>query len=154
MSRAFFFLAHRTTGAKLSSRDYQCLKEGLRVSEETKEKLSLAFLGKKRKPFTAETKKKMSEARLGIRYTIETRKKMSESAKSRQYKLNHTDEAKAKMSAAAKIREAKKKENGWVISNETRAKLSAASSARVVTTETRAKLAKAARERHALKKAV
>lgn len=52
--------------------------KGVPMSKEQKEKLSLAKKGKKRKPHTAETKKKISEAQKGKVIKEETRRKLSE----------------------------------------------------------------------------
>ena len=49
---------------------------GWNHSEETKRKIGLAHKDKKRKPFTEETRKKMSKARLGIKYSKETIEKI------------------------------------------------------------------------------
>lgn len=54
------------------------LNKGIKRSEETKRKMSLASKGK---PKSEEHKKKMSEYRKGRKASIETRKKMSETAK-------------------------------------------------------------------------
>lgn len=74
------------------------------------EHISLHHKGKKRKPFTEETRRKMSEAHkgqlswnIGKHHSDETRRKMSEAKK------NITDETRRKMSEAAKRREARKR---------------------------------------------
>ena len=51
-------------------------KLGVKFSKEHKEKLSLAKLGRKRKPFTDETKEKMRLAKLGKK---RNKKKMEDS---------------------------------------------------------------------------
>lgn len=50
---------------------------GKKHSEESKKKMSLAKLGKKMKPFSAETRARMSAARTGARHSEETKAKMS-----------------------------------------------------------------------------
>jgi hypothetical protein len=126
-ARAFFFMSHRTNSkSKLSSKSYEALKEGMSVSDITKQKLSNAFKGKKRPPFTAETKAKMSAVRIGIEFSNETKAKMSESAKQR-VRCLHSLESKEKMKIAAKARELAKKAAGYIVSEETRQKLSIAS---------------------------
>ena len=74
------------------------------------EHISLHMKGKKRKPFTEETRRKMSESHkgqlswnIGKHHSDETRRKMSEAKK------NITDETRRKMSEAAKRREARKR---------------------------------------------
>ena len=54
---------------------------GKTLSAETKKKMSEVRKGKKRKPFSAEWKKNISEAKTGVKHSDETRKKMSESQK-------------------------------------------------------------------------
>ena len=49
---------------------------GLPISDETKRRMSLASMGRKRKPFSAETRRRMSEARLGKPVSLETREKL------------------------------------------------------------------------------
>jgi hypothetical protein len=122
MTRAFQLLSNRF-GHRINSWDYKAFKEGMKTSDETKLKLSKAFLGRGRAPFTKETKLKMSNARLGMIFSEETKAKMAESARKRK-RIKHTDETKKKMSQAAKIREDEKKRNGYVVPIETRIKLS------------------------------
>jgi len=59
-------------------------KIGRKVSEETRQKMSLAFKGKPRdwRP-SEEIRKKMSEARKGIKLSLETRMKIGEAGKGR-----------------------------------------------------------------------
>jgi hypothetical protein len=54
----------------------------------------------------------------------------------------HTKESKQKMSIAGKIREAKKKENGYVVSEETRQKISKSNKGRICSEETKKKISK------------
>ena len=53
------------------------------MSEEHKRKISDALKGKKRQPFTDETRRRMSEAAKGKTMTDESRRKMSEAQKGR-----------------------------------------------------------------------
>lgn len=68
--------------AKRLAREAQ---KGLEVSEETRKKISEALTGKKRKPFSEEHKRRLSEASArsskGRKFSEESRKKMSESRK-------------------------------------------------------------------------
>lgn len=148
-ARGFFFVSHRAKSReKISSRVYKELKEGMSMSDDTKAKLSIAFKGRKRLAFTAETKAKISLARTGIVFSTETKAKMSQSAKTRKSRVC-TEESRQKMREASIKREAQKKEAGYVISEETRVKLSLASKGREVSSETRAKLSNAAMKQHA-----
>ncbi len=61
MSRAFWYLAHKDKG-KITSRQYDVLKNSLYCSEETKQILRAQRLGV---PRSEETKRKMSEAAKG-----------------------------------------------------------------------------------------
>ena len=72
---------------------YRPIESYVPHTEETKRKMSEAKLGKKR---TEETKRKISEARLGRRYTEETKRKMSEATSGQK----HTEETKRKISEA------------------------------------------------------
>lgn len=58
--------------------------KGKHHSDETRQKMSEAKKGRKLRPFTAETRRKMSEAHKGKHLSEETRQKMSE-AKKRRY---------------------------------------------------------------------
>lgn len=106
MTRAFQFLSNRN-GRKIKSRDYAIFKEGMTHSVETKRRLSAALTGKKRAPFTEETKSKMRKPK-----SEETRLKMckpkSDETKIRMRKPK-SEETRAKMSKASKLREAKKR---------------------------------------------
>ena len=67
------------------------IKKGIKLSDETKEKISKSHIGKKRTPFSEETKLKMKESaklrnikppsRLGMKHNQETKIKMSNSHK-------------------------------------------------------------------------
>lgn len=59
---------------RIKQRAAQC---GKKLSEETKQKISEAKRGKKRKPHSEETKQKIRESKIGKNRTIEQRKKMS-----------------------------------------------------------------------------
>ena len=50
-------------------------------SDEVRKKMALRKLGKKRKPITEETRKKMSDAKKGKTYSLEARQKMSDAKK-------------------------------------------------------------------------
>ena len=52
-------------------------------ADERRRKMSESLKGRKRKPFSEETKRKMSEARKGRKFSDETKRKMSEAAKRR-----------------------------------------------------------------------
>jgi hypothetical protein len=54
---------------------------GVKRSKETRLKMRLAKLGKKRSPHTQETKEKIKNSNLGQKRTLETRRKMSEKKK-------------------------------------------------------------------------
>ena len=58
-----------------------CNRKGVKVSEETRIKISTASKRQVRKPCTEETKKKISESSKGKQISIETRKKMADSKK-------------------------------------------------------------------------
>lgn len=77
----------------------------------------------KRKPFSEETKRKISESNKGKSFSKETRQKMSESRKG----IIYSDETKKRMSEAQK---------GKVPTEETRQKLSKAGKGRIVSKET------------------
>ena len=66
------------TGRKLSQSHIENLK-GRKFTDDHKEKLRQAKLGKKRKPFSAETRRKMSESKRNV--SEETRLKRSEAMK-------------------------------------------------------------------------
>lgn len=126
-ARSFHFLCHRLnfTG-KISAREYDKSKRDLTVSSETREKLRNSLIGRPRRPHTDETKAKMSKSRTGMVYSDETKMRMSKSASMRKRKP-HTEESKAKMKEAAFERERVKKAAGYVVSEDTRKKLSDAS---------------------------
>lgn len=123
MALAYKTMSHRF-GIRINSRHYEAVRrEASLVSDETKKKLSKAFTGRKRAPFTEETKRRMSEARIGMKFSEETRSKMSQSAKLRTKNRKHTEETRSRMSEIARDREAKKYAAGFVVSDETRAKI-------------------------------
>jgi len=66
------------TGRKLSQSHIENLKNR-KFSEEHRRKLSESHMGKKRKPFSAETRQKMSESKRNV--SEETRLKRSEAMK-------------------------------------------------------------------------
>lgn len=61
------------------------------MSVQTKQKMSTAKLGKKRKPFTDETLRRMSEAHRGQLVSEETRRKWSEARKGKPWPLARRD---------------------------------------------------------------
>jgi group I intron endonuclease len=100
-------------------RDKISLKnKGRKHTEETKRKISESCKGKKHKPFSDETRRKMSESRKGKKFSEETKRKMSESHK------NPSDEIRKKISEShkgknpsdeirKKISESHKGKNNW-----------------------------------------
>lgn len=115
-------------------------------SEETREKLRQAMLGKK---LSDETKRKMSESRMGYKFSEESRKKISESRKGKPM----SDEAKEKMiksKTGKKLSEEHKSKiskalKGHVTTEETRLKLSKSHKGKVASEETKKKLSEAAK---------
>ena len=71
-------------------------KKGHKHSEEIKQKLRLVHLGKKRKPLSLETKKKISQANKGKKRSLEQIKKMSLVLRGR--KVVHSLETRLKIS--------------------------------------------------------
>ena len=113
--------------------------EGGRLSEETRSKMSQA----KKNP-SAETRRKLSEARKGKKLSDETRRKMSEARKGEKHYLfgkTHTAETRQKMSEAQKGK--KNHLFGKTLSDETRRKLSEAQKGKKLSDETRRKLSEA-----------
>lgn len=92
---------------------------GVKLSAETRAKMSAAMKGKKK---SAEEIAKMRERATGKKASSETRRRMSEAGKGRR----HTEESREKMSALAK---------GRTHSDETRAKLSAIGKAQTISPE-------------------
>lgn len=83
-------------------------------SEETRRKLSNVHKGKKRAPFSDDTRRKMSEAKKCNNHPLyrkhhseETKRKMSESRKGKKFSAEH----KRKMSESLKLRWSKLKKN-------------------------------------------
>ena len=74
---------------------------GRKLSEESKEKIRQARLGKKNGPMSEERKRKISEAKLGKKpMTEEGRKKLSEFRKSTKGKSKMSEETKQKIAAS------------------------------------------------------
>lgn len=124
-------------------------------TQETRDKMSLAKKGKKRKPHSSETRAKMSakakgrpSSNKGKHLSEETRAKLSVSNTGKK----HTSETRAKISAS------NKGENnpnyGKHRSPETKAKISAAEKGKHLSEETRAKISAARKAYFARKKAV
>ena len=124
-------------------------------TQETRDKMSLAKKGKKRKPHSSETRAKMSakakgrpSSNKGKHLSEETRAKLSASNTGKK----HTSETRAKISAS------NKGENnpnyGKHRSPETKAKISAAEKGKHLSEETRAKISAARKAYFARKKAV
>ena len=111
---------------------------GVKLSEETKRKMSLSKTGK---PRSIETKLKISEAHKGKKLKPETIEKMRNSLTGKK----HSNETKEKMKLAAK-------NNPKVISQETREKLSRAAKNRVYSPELKLKLSEAAKNRKRTKR--
>ena len=113
-------------------------------SEETREKLRQAMLGKK---LSDETKRKMSESRMGYKFSEESRKKISESRKGKPM----SDEAKSKMiqsKTGKKLSEEHKNKisnalKGHITTEETRLKLSKSLKGKIVSEETKKKISEA-----------
>jgi hypothetical protein len=130
-----------------SSRIYESLRQSLKHSDDTKEKMSLAKKGKPGHATSEETKKKIIEARRGYVHDDITRKKMSESGKKRRA----SKETRQKMSLSHK---------GKVLSDETRKRMSKPKSeqhrknmiGRIISPETRNKLSEAAKNRELIKR--
>lgn len=70
------------------------------ISESTKEKMSISKIGKKRKPFSEDHKRKIGEGNKGkiVKHSEEAKRKMSESHKG----LHHNKETKEKISKSCK----------------------------------------------------
>ncbi len=112
---------------------YNILKQagsrlGFRHSEETKQRISLAFAGKKNpgqsarmrgRKLSPEHVQKMAAAHLGSKRSDETRQKISQAAVGNQRWLgkSHSEEAKQKIAAKAKAREPRR---GWNHSEESK----------------------------------
>lgn len=77
---------------------------GIKRSEETKQKLRVANLGKKRAPCSEETREKRRIAGLGRTHSEETRKKIGASNKGKTKGRPHTEEHSANISKASVIR--------------------------------------------------
>lgn len=84
---------------------------GFKFSEESKKKMSESRKGKQTwlgKTHTEETKRKISEFKLGTKLSEETKKKMSITRQSKKFK--HTEESKQKMRELALKREELKRQ--------------------------------------------
>src|ERR1035437_3802514 len=68
MTRAFNMIS-LLNHKRIKSWQYAEFKEGMKTTDATKQKLSIALLGKKRPAFTEKTKHKMSIARLGMSFS-------------------------------------------------------------------------------------
>jgi hypothetical protein len=91
---------------RIKQRAAQC---GKKLSEETKQKISEAKRGKKRKPHSEETIEKIRKSKIGTKRTIEQRKKMSiahmglqTGNKNGMYGKPHSEETKRKISETKK----------------------------------------------------
>jgi len=119
--------------------------KGKTLSDKHKAKISLGSRSRcSRKPYSEETRAKMSLARKGKIHSTETRAKLSLARKGRLF----SDETRAKMSLSQKGKPKKP------LSNETKAKLSIANKGKLKgphSDETKAKISLAARERQAHK---
>lgn len=100
--------------------------KGRKHSEETRRKISEAQIGKKR-VFTEEHKKKLSESRKGIVFSEEHKKKLSE----KRLGVPLTNEAKQKMKISL---------TGRIFSEETKRKIGNAHKGKLVSEETKKKL--------------
>jgi hypothetical protein len=93
---------------------------GKKHTEETKQKMSKALKGKKRRKTSEETKQKMSEALKGKKHTVETKQKISETLKG-QIPWNkgkkHTVETKQKISETLKGQGKKKTQTSNSLEN-------------------------------------
>ncbi len=104
---------------------------GVIVSNETRQKLSKVWKGRKRAPFSAEHLRKMSEVRLGVKrgpHTATTRQKMSEAHRGKVLSAGHRQ----------KLSDAKQN-----VSEETRQKMSEAQKGRRHSAETRQRISEA-----------
>jgi hypothetical protein len=127
--------------------DPHCLNENcagrINMTPEVRRKISAARIGKKRKPFSEEHKRKISEAKKDRTLSDEHKRKLREARKGR----THSEETKKKLS------EAQKGKPGKPISEETRRKMSEAKKGnqnrkgKVLTDETKRKLREAAKGR-------
>lgn len=120
MARSFHFFS-TIRRRKVYSRDYAAYRQDMTMS--------------------AETKRKMSVARLGMTFSEETRNKMADSARARTKNRKHSPETKAKMAETARAREAEKRQRGWTYPDSGRTKIAAAGKGRSVSQATRAKIA-------------
>ena len=100
---------------------------GKKLSKETKQKMSKSHIGRE---FSEDTRNKISEALKGIKRGEETKQKVSESKSGKKL----TDEHKRKISESGK---------GRIVSEETREKLSKTLKGKIVSEETRKKMGEA-----------
>jgi group I intron endonuclease len=117
---------------------------GGNLGEEVNHKISEAMKGKKRKPFTEETRIKMSKTFKGRKYSEETRRKISETLKGKHL----SEETKIKIGTGnkgkkyseetkRKISESNKGKHMKPLSEEHKRKISEAGKGRIVSEETR-----------------
>lgn len=111
---------------------------GCKCSEETRLKMSEAKKGKKRQPFSAEHKRKISEANKGHHISEETKIKISKTLKGAKQKP-HSEETKIKISNARK---------GMHLSEETKIKMSNAHKGIPHSEETKHKISESKKGRH------
>ena len=79
----------------------ECSHLGCRHSEETRKKMSQSMKGKHHKPFSEETKRRMSEAHKGKPHSEETKRKISESHRGKSHKP-FSEEARKRISESLK----------------------------------------------------
>lgn len=79
------------------------------TSPETRKKMSLAHIGKKRAPFSEEHRKKLSEWQIGRVFTKEHRQKLSEKSKGRKWTFEQKQRHKIRMKEAYRIKADKEK---------------------------------------------
>ena len=118
---------------------------GCKRSEESKLKMRLAKLGKKREPHSEETKRKISEANTGKIRSEEARKKSGLSRKGKKNKTPFSKETREKMSRARL---------GKPMSESTKQKLSIINTGNIPSEETKNKLSKSITEWHKIRKAL
>jgi group I intron endonuclease len=141
--RLMYELYNQTEGGKYGLRGYthsEKTKEKLRqkrknqiFSEETRQKLIKAHIGRKSKPMSEEQKEKLRQANLGKEVSEETKIKISESLKGRtgpNKDKRFTEDHKRKISESGK---------GRIFSEEHRRRIGEANKRRITTNETKEK---------------